>query len=95
MVTRQTKLQLANELAAARNENSVLRAQIETLRAAYAQQQEAWRARELYLTGEISKLRAGHSVSAAQPQYPHEDRLGRRYRIEMHGGREIKCYQPS
>lgn len=82
MVTRQTKLQLANELAAARNENSVLRAQIEALRA------------------ENTELRVKYADIVAKPlpserQYPEIDGRGRRYRLENHRGRMIKCYQPS
>lgn len=98
MVTRQTKLQLANELAAARNENSVLRAQIEALRAENLDLRagvQHWYEKACEQQQDGGALAEELSAAKEKMRYPHEDRLGRRYRIEMHGGREIKCFQPS
>ena len=81
MATRQTKAQLQAELYALKMENSTLRTQIDTLRA------------------ENTQLRVKYADIIAQPlpserRYPHVDHRARHYRVENHGGREIKCCQP-
>jgi hypothetical protein len=70
---------MAAELVALRSENSVLLAQIDTLRAKIGEQRVL-----------INTLRAGGTAFSAS-HYPLTDKYGRRYRLEGN----IKCFAPS
>lgn len=49
------------------------------------------------LRKQLSELRfklAQQAVPAATRVYPLVDKIGRRYRVEVRGGRTIKCFAP-
>lgn len=88
MSTKMTKQQLVDE-------NIALRAQLEQARIHYRA-----------LRAELNELRAQCDEPSAEletpcpvgvdlnsaDRYPHVDKLGRRYRIEVRSGRTVKCF---
>lgn len=76
-ISKLTKPQLIERIAAQSAEIAALRAQLSEARVMV----DALRTRRV-------------ERPATSPAYPLVDGLGRPYRIEMHGGRKVKCFAP-